>query len=215
MAVKDMNARQLLAPLGNGKYIPTSDSSLNAHSIATILNDILINQRASILELGSGISTLYIARLIKSKAIKAKVLSVDSNAAWLSILEEQLTSEGLRELVSLVHAPLTGKAEDTLLPWYCQSSLSEALKKVPPLDLVLVDGPIACDKKRMLARLPAFGFLTPHLASRFAFYLDDTHRDGEKKCMEQWQRKYHVRFQKINPVCSACWNGDRFNPIAG
>ena len=62
--LRDVLAMQSLAPLTEG-YIPWNAASMRPSSVIVILNEIMFNHRQSILECGSGISTIYIAALLK------------------------------------------------------------------------------------------------------------------------------------------------------
>jgi hypothetical protein len=102
---REILAAQYLAPL-SGPYLPWSRAALAPSAIATILNDIIINNRQVIVEFGGGISTIYIARLL-AKHNSGKLITVEHDLDWLKILQDMLDAEKISERVSLVHAPLT------------------------------------------------------------------------------------------------------------
>ena len=63
---KDMLAMAALAPLSRG-FLPWSQASMRPSGLLAVVNDIVINRRTKIVECGSGISTFYIARLLKER----------------------------------------------------------------------------------------------------------------------------------------------------
>ena len=89
-----------------GHYFPITTSSLDVHSLACVINDIIINERKKYVEFGSGISTIAIARLIKANNLKTHIYSVEDNGEWLNIMKKYLQKEGLLDTVTFLHCPL-------------------------------------------------------------------------------------------------------------
>ena len=58
----DLLAMQHLNPLLQG-YVPWTSSAMRPAAFVNIINDITVNDRRVVLELGGGVSTLLIAKL--------------------------------------------------------------------------------------------------------------------------------------------------------
>ncbi|HEY4057773.1 MAG TPA: class I SAM-dependent methyltransferase [Kofleriaceae bacterium] len=187
--VDDIYAWQVLSPLVVGyPYLPFSGSAVRPILLAHLLNDIVVNRRRRILELGAGISTILMARLIVRNKLDAKVTSIEHDAGWVSAVTELLAGEGLSDVVDIVHAPLVA-CEDALENnlWYDRTTL--ASRVTGEFDLALVDGPPAWEQGKGLARYPAGPFLEAHLGERCAIYLDDVERLGERLVMGKWNAR--------------------------
>ena len=213
--VEDLAAYLLIQDLVKfPEYFPTTSSSLRFHTLAVILNDILINGRQNIIEFGAGISTLAIANLIKKNHLNCNFFSVEDNSDWLNILKSYLMKNNLQEHVNLIYAPL----EKTNLAlennsWYSINALSENINKDLKFSLVIVDGPGAWKPEIRLSRYPAVPYLLNFLADNFSIYLDDMNRKGEKKILSLWQKKYSMNFEKINDTTAVYIKGKKLNTI--
>lgn len=211
--VNDMYALELIHKLRNTSfYLPITTSSLKPHSLALILNEILINGRKNLIEFGSGVSTVVIARLIQANNLQAHLFSVEENESWLTIIKNTLETENLLQYVTLIHAPLINCSlaiENNL--WY---SVEELNRLIPPqikFDLVLVDGPSAWRPDIELSRYPALEYMQSKLHANFSFFLDDANRRGEQKIIDMWQKKYSYSFYMLNSSLSAIHSGECYN----
>lgn len=198
-----------------GIYLPFTSSALNFHSLATVLNDININGRGHLVEFGSGVSTIYIARNAKRRKRDFRLTSVESDEAWIAILRDVLEEEDCQSCVQFVYAPLSPCASALSgLNWYNEPTVRDALKSAPPIDSVLVDGPMAHERKNSLSRYPAIPVIQEYLAKNNVVFLDDVHRQGEFHISMRWARNHGFTFSKVNPQFSMAFNGKGFNPIA-
>jgi hypothetical protein len=86
--IEDLTAYLLIQDLLKfPEYFPTTSSSLRFHTLATILNDIIINKRESIIEFGAGISTLAIANLFKKNSLNYSLVSVEDDLNWFNYMK--------------------------------------------------------------------------------------------------------------------------------
>lgn len=194
---EDIYSLQLLRGLLDGPYLPFATSSLRPLYLANILNDIVINGRESVLEFGSGISTILIGRLARKNNLPIKVLSVDHLDFWVEGVQEQVRKEGLEDIISLIHAPLKPCAPEAgTLPWY-DTDIITAHTGDRLFDLVIIDGPPAYETSKKEARYPAYPFIADRLAQRSSVYLDDADREGEKVILQRWEEEYAVRFRVV------------------
>ncbi len=195
--LNDIYASTLVGKLlHQGNYIPITNSSLSLYSIAITLNDIVVNQRTKIVEFGSGISTILMARLLSQNGIKGRIYSVEEDSEWSKIISDILEKEGLKNFVEFINAPLASSqlSLQENVKWYSGEILGAKFNSITDIDLVLVDGPSAWHEEIQFARYPAFPFLKDKLASCFSFYLDDVNRFGEKKILEHWEKEMQVKF---------------------
>ncbi len=130
----------------------------------------------TIVELGSGVSTLVLA---KSVGRGGKVISIDNSEEYAGYTREMLADHGVRN-VQIIVAPLKkypGGSE-----WYDLTKL-KAIRRV---DLLLVDGPPATSDPA--ARFPALAEFSSKLSARAVVVLDDTIRESEAKLADAFAK---------------------------
>lgn len=181
---QDALAMQQLQPL-SGLYLPWSPYSIRPCHLVAVLNEIVIGNRSLIVECGSGVSTLYIGRLLRQCGA-GHLLSVEHDAGWAALITDLLRREGLEDYVTLIHAPLQPSPfTEVVGDWYDTTTINKHLAD-PAIDLLLVDGPPAFTPQLQQARYPALPFFRPHLAAGGAVFLDDAGREGEQFILNQW-----------------------------
>ena len=168
--------------------------------LVAVCNDIALGSRRRVVELGSGTSTVLIARLLQQQWPDGgyRHVAVEHDAGWLQWVHEQLAREGLDERTSVVHAPLGAHdlAADGLL-WYDAAALARGLDAClgqEPVDLLVVDGPPADTAHKVLARYPALPALLDRLAAGATVVLDDVERPGEQEVLRRWTHECGLRF---------------------
>jgi hypothetical protein len=199
--------------LGNLLYkepiIPITEKTLRPFVLHFLVNEIIINNRRSIIEFGSGISTIIICRLFRYNKIKPQFfISVEHNFEWFKFIKEQLELESLSSYVDLIYAPLekfkVGQNEYT---WYKRNDIT-----INNLffDLVLVDGPPANKEEILESRYPALPFVNRNLLESCAIFLDDANRGGEKKVLLRWQKEFNLKFKLYGETIGICYIGIHF-----
>ena len=118
-------------------------------------------------ELGSGISTLVLA-----KSGAKKIISLDHSIEFGSQTREMLLSHGVRGVDIRIHELETYPRG---YKWYAKSTF----KGIAKIDLLVIDGPPSSTNPD--ARYPAFEHLIPLLSPRATVILDDVYRDEERK----------------------------------
>jgi len=192
---KDIKSLVQLNQLHSG-YLPWSGASIRPTALVFLLNDIIINDRKTIAECGTGLSTIYIASLFKQLEIKGnQIYSVDHDAAWIKIMERELKKNKLDEYVHLIHAPLC-RSDITYknnLEWYDTSLLD---RNIPEnnIDLLFVDGPPAKEKGQEWSRYPALPYFYDRLSHNFSVIVDDADRKEEALIINKWQQKFPITF---------------------
>lgn len=189
----DTRALHLLAPLIGDQYLPWSSSSIRPSAIQLVLNDVVIMGRRSLVEFGGGISTLILGEQLKKSqgdGVKRTLLTIEHDLGWVERLNGLCESRGLADFVEIVHAPTT-----TQRSFYDVSVVTESLEHREPIDLVLVDGPLAYNYEgdtESHPRYPALETVLPFLSSSYSVYLDDIHRGGEGDVLSRWGEKVGV-----------------------
>jgi hypothetical protein len=186
---------QVLAPLSTA-YLPWSASALRPSAIVGILNEIVIRRRRRVVELGGGVSTLYLGRLLGRHG--GRLHTVEHDADWAALLDDQLCAEGLREVVTVVLAPLAptpGGWPGAPPEWYSEAEL-DCVRAGGPIELLLVDGPPAWRRELRHSRYPAARFFRDSLAPGATVVLDDIDRRGERDILARWEDELGITFER-------------------
>lgn len=193
---KDILAMQQLEPISSD-YLPWNPYAIRPSGLIKILNEIVINQRKSILECGGGISTIYMAKILRERG--GRIHTIEHDLGWIEILKQLLSSQNLLDYVSIISAPLQTSPinfqENTSGLWYDLNAIRNALEGIK-IDLLLVDGPPAHSKSIRYARYPAVPLLKQYLAEDYTIVLDDIGRTGEQQIAAKWQQELEISFQK-------------------
>lgn len=208
-----LGATQLIPLIEDGSYLPFTNSSLRYASIAVLLNDIIINNRRFIIELGSGLTTLLIGKLAKKNNLKKlRLLSIDENDFWVESMKILAINLGITDYVSFLHAPLVEcNLAKNNLKWYDVDLIrQELIGANMPIDSILVDGPSAWYPEIDMARFPALPFFVDYMGESSIIFLDDTNREGEKKIIESW-REIGLTETRYNQSFTSFSKGKMFN----
>ena len=211
----DAYAMAIIQPLLNGnQYLPINGGALRPFCMAYILNEILISQRKSIIEFGSGISTILIARLIKLNNLSVKFISIEHNKDWIDVLNSQLKNEGLHDIVEIVHADLVKQnSELGEVISYEFKKIEEVITDIK-FDLVIVDGPPANIENNKYSRFPVLLYLKNNLSNNYCFLLDDAERRGENTIIKDYKNRYpNLMFTLVGKTLGVFRNEVGFNPI--
>ncbi len=187
----DILAIQFLTPLSN-YYLPWSQSSIRPSGLSAVLNEILINRRSCVVEFGGGISTFYIARLLRERS--GHLYTIEHEDIWANFLKEKLKEEGLDSCVSIILAPLAStKLGLKGNYWYNTDIIKNNLSN-GKIELLLVDGPPAYTEKIKYARYPAVPFMQQFMADDYTIILDDIDRAGEQEILQRWEDFLQIKF---------------------
>lgn len=147
-----------------------------------VLNEIVLGERSRIAELGAGVSTLVIARLLEQRGT-GKLVSLEHDPDWARVVGSWLEAEGLTPYGTLAETKL---ADHPLswdrAPWY------ESVDELPErIDLLLVDGPPGYGEGMSHSRYPALPALADRLTTEAIVILDDADRRPEREIAERWR----------------------------
>lgn len=197
LEIKDLKSLQYLKNL-HQNYLPWSGASVRPTALVYILNEIMVNERKTIVECGAGISTIYIACLLKQmKQTDRRLFTIDHDANWLSVVRSQLDEHDLLTHVTLIHAPLKycEECQDESQLWYDTDAIRKEIGE-SKIDLLFVDGPPANKPGIEQARYPAVPFFKKNLSDSVAILLDDATRKGERKIAKKWSNELDRPFEK-------------------
>ena len=196
----DAAARFALGAL-SGPYLPWGSGAMRPAGLVAVCNDIVLNDRRRIFELGSGISTVLMARLLAqvSAGGDRRLAAVEHDARWRRWVVGQLAREAVGDHVAVVDAPLRPRPADGSWSWYDEAALDAGLDGViggDLIDLLIVDGPPAFGDGLSLARHRALPVLRDRLAPDATVVLDDVERPGEQEVLRRWEEEFGLVFRR-------------------
>lgn len=196
-------AAAALAPLTcAGPYLPWGAGTMRPAGLAAVCNDIVLSNRRRLVELGSGTSTVLLARLLARQHPDGgyQHVAVEHDARWADWVVDQLRREGLLERVRVLHAPLAPHPlAEPGLQWYDETVLLDGVEDAHQdsgIDLLVVDGPPADTPGKVLARYPALPVLRARLAADATVVLDDVERPGEQEVLRRWEQETGMEFER-------------------
>jgi predicted O-methyltransferase YrrM len=176
-----------LTALGLRFPVFLGDSSIDSFHARRLIQELVARQPSTIVELGSGSSTVLIARVIQLMGLDTcKHISVDHETIFLELSKRYAELNGLASRISFHHCPL-GAISSVGKVWY--SGVPEALEG-RKIDLLVIDGPPAYQPGQQEARYPALPVLYPHLSPHCTIILDDANRPGELEIVKRWLAEY-------------------------
>ncbi len=180
----DLHAWPVLRPLLDGRpYLPFSSGAMRASALVHLCNLVVHRRPATLVECGSGVSTVVLARLLAERGT-GRLTALEHDPAWAQEVEQSLAREGLGELARVVRAPLEQG-------WYAAAGVAELPSAI---DLLVVDGPPADTPALAEARHPALGVLAARLGPGSIVVLDDAGRPGEQAVLARWEAETAWRF---------------------
>jgi hypothetical protein len=182
------SSEKLQSLFGHETFIPQTSWSLQPEAILHLLNIISIKKPKSIIEFGSGVTTLYIAKLLQIEGNKAAFVSIESDLEWHETIRLKLVENKLDKIVRQIHAPIemidkqfSFKEQAT---WYSTSSIENKIGDIDHFDMIIVDGPIGGSTP--YARYSAMPFLKNKTSKKSIWFLDDTNRSHEGEIINNW-----------------------------
>jgi hypothetical protein len=152
--------------------------SLGEIAYRAILEDLRSIDAKSIVEFGSGTSTLRLSRDLP----EATILSIEGDHAFFDDTWKNLELHGGPAQVELVRRPLCWQRHG--LSWFRSYRPGDFPERV---DAVLIDGPPIATRRGREACLYQV-FAKGHVGTRF--YLDDYCREAEQQIVLNWLRAY-------------------------
>lgn len=200
VAAAEQAALAVLEPLRGSEPYPLNPASLAPENALLVCQEIMARRFRRVLELGSGASTILIARALELVGDDAQVVSLEHHERWAAEAARAIDRAGLSRRARVVHAPLVaypGAPE----PWY---DLSPLEPDDGPFDLVLVDGPEG-GARAPLARYGALPLLRDRLASGAVLLLDDALRKGEREIVARWREEVPGLAVRLEETFNGMW----------
>lgn len=167
--------QQLLSLLKFSAPVPPTRSwAASPDLLLTLAQLVRKHNPKLVVELGSGVSTLVVA-----KAGAKKVISIDHSGEFADKTREVLKEHKVRG-VEIRVAQL--KAHISGVDWY-DTAVIKDLKRI---DLLIVDGPPG--SKNPEARMPARAEFIAKLSPKAIVVIDDVNREGERKLAESFAK---------------------------
>lgn len=137
----------------------------------------------TIVELGSGTSSLWLAYALEKRGTGGRVISLDHDPHFAAMTRAALEAHGFADgPVDVRDAPLVDLAiPDHGTQWYDP----EAFADLSDIDLVIVDGPPEATGEA--ARYPALPALLDRLAPGAVIVVDDAGREAETQMVVRWR----------------------------
>ncbi|MEA2025526.1 MAG: class I SAM-dependent methyltransferase, partial [Chloroflexota bacterium] len=133
----------------------------------------------NVLELGSGTSTIVVARRLQ-QAGGGRIVSLEHMPEYAALTRAQIATHGLEGFAVVMDAPLVDvEVDGERRRWYQLGT------DVPAgVDALFIDGPPAGTGS--LARYPALPLLGDHLAPGATVFVDDGDRPEEREMVRRW-----------------------------
>jgi Methyltransferase domain len=200
----DLFRQMQIMPLLNAKVpldghpLPLRGWAISPDAMLIIVERILAERPQTVVECGSGSSTVYIARALQMNG-SGHLYSFEDNRDHARKTRRLLTQHGLAGWARVLDAPLGprrihGKAR----LWYDVSGLPRDLR----IDLLVIDGPTQ-ELDRMM-RYPAGPMLFPSLSPEGIAFLDDADRPDERRAVELWTREFEGAQVEEHPCEKGC-----------
>jgi predicted O-methyltransferase YrrM len=195
-ARQDNESLHLLPELGLD-YVPWTEASLRPAGVRALLNEIVIHGRRSILEFGSGISTLYLASHFEKKE-SGQVVTVEEDKDWAEVVEGYLDELEVSESrYRILRAPLKPFGEtDNPSVWYDTEVLRRELQK-ETFDMLLVDGPVSWKEENAFARYPALPVVADWIKKESVIFLDDAEWGDQREILSRWADDHDLETEII------------------
>jgi predicted O-methyltransferase YrrM len=169
---------------------PMSGFGMTPATALHVACTVIAQRPALVLELGSGVSTLVIAKALERAGGAGRLVSVDHLPNYLDETRALLRREGVEHLVDLRVAPLS-PLRNGARQWYDL----RAFEDLTDVDLLLVDGPPG--RLGPLSRYPALPMLAKRLSPSATLLVDDVHRRDERQMLERWARRGGLRMVRL------------------
>lgn len=169
-------------PLGyGGTYALTADAA------AVLAREVAVRRPRVVVELGSGVSTVLVGRLLQQMG-EGRIYSLEHDGAWAAESRAQVAAAGLGGFVDVLDAPLVEQqVEDRRFTWY---SIPDEVSRLDSIDLLIVDGPPQRIDPDGLPRYPALPLFAAKLSESAAVFVDDAKRAPEAETVRLWLERF-------------------------
>lgn len=162
---------------------PTRGWAASPDVLRLIAVEISMRRPGLVVELGSGVSTLVLGKLIKAYAPTGRLISIEHDHEFSEVISRRVRQAGLDDVVEIVHCPLIDFSLDQdRWRWF------DLPRNFPDgdqnIDILFVDGPPGIVGR--MARYPALPVLRSRIAIGGIVILDDADREDEREITRRW-----------------------------
>lgn len=171
--------------------LPWTQSAIRPSALLLCLNEIEIHRKLHVIELGSGVSTVFFAKLLKQ--LGGHLLTIDHSKEWQDLVA--VRCHDCLENVTFAAVPARKVTfEGSNFEWYDPETVRACAEDFHA-DMMVVDGPIGSSCR--MARYPAMPVLHDLLSEDFTVVLDDINRREELLTANSWAGKYDLSLNVI------------------
>ncbi|MFJ8957408.1 class I SAM-dependent methyltransferase [Streptomyces sp. NPDC102381] len=150
-----------------------------------IVSEIQDRRPASILDIGSGATTIWMAHALRHFGIPGKIVSIDHEEQFGEDTARNLKKHGMDDIAEVRIAPLVEvEVRGEKRHWYDPKQLDD-VKDCP---MVAIDGPPGF--LHPLSRYPALPIISSKVSRDGWIFMDDASRPDELEIVELWCREY-------------------------
>ena len=178
------------------------DYALTADAAAVLARRVTLRRPRIVVELGSGVSTILVAKLLENLG-GGRIYSLEHDPAWAAETRKHIVAAGLEEHAEVLDAPVTQQqVEGRNYLWYKIPAQIRALEQI---DLLIVDGPPQRLDPEGLPRYPALPKLLPQLSESAEIFVDDAKRAAEREMVRLWLERFPGwQAQQLRTVPGTC-----------
>jgi len=148
-----------------------------------IVDHCLESKPTVILECGSGITTLMLARCCQING-HGRIYSLEDGRDYVMDTREYLARYQLSARANVIHAPLEKRVVDgSEYLWYETGCIPRT-----GVEMLVIDGPSGFIQKN--SRYPALPLLYDRLAEHCVVFLDDAARADEQEIVKSWKKAH-------------------------
>lgn len=177
---------------------PVTDSYVAAPDLLLHLaNTIAVERPTLIVECGSGVSTLVMARTAQLLSRLTRVVALEHDPEYVDRSRQLLAMHDVQAFAEVRYAPLQPVSiADHATDWYALEKIND----LEDIDLLLVDGPPTITGP--YARYPAVPLLSERMSASTIVLLDDAARKDETEVALRWQADQLQGFHRADLTLS-------------
>jgi hypothetical protein len=161
--------------------------ALTADAAAVLAREVSIRLPRIVVELGSGVSTVLVGRLLQQRG-SGRIYSIEHDVAWAAETRRLVSAAGLDSFVAVLDAPLIDHhIGEERFNWY---ALPDVVRQLDAVDLLIVDGPPQRTDPDGLPRYPALPLFADKLSQNAAVFVDDASRPAETETVQLWLERF-------------------------
>jgi predicted O-methyltransferase YrrM len=149
-----------------------------------LIHQMISHRPKTIVELGSGCSSLIMGYMLEQQAEQGHLISIDHDTEYAQKTRRDVSLHGLDAHITVLDAAL--ESQPSIGPNGRQSTWYQLKDLTLPesIDLLVVDGPP--EKVTPWVRYPAVPVLADKLSDQAVIVLHDTHRKDETAIIHAW-----------------------------